>query len=79
VTRFFDSIIVRRVSDPAQPPGPNALIRQCSNCHLDVWVHSQTVEDTGLEAPLVCWECASVVLPKERPTVFIVATPPEEK
>lgn len=53
----FAMILVKRVENPAQPPGPGALIKQCSLCEQDVWVAPLTVEVTGLRAPLVCRQC----------------------
>jgi hypothetical protein len=50
-------VIVGRTDDPTTCPGPGALVKQCSKCNHDVWVAPQTVEDTGLRVPLVCWQC----------------------
>jgi hypothetical protein len=52
-------VIVARTDDPNGRPGAGVLVKQCSRCGHDVWVVPQTVMDTGLRIPLVCWGCYS--------------------
>jgi hypothetical protein len=50
-------IVVGRTDDPTTCPGADAMVKQCTLCHHDVWIAPKTVIDTGLRAPLVCKQC----------------------